>query len=1046
MNRLVQEIIKDLLPEEKKQITALYAGGFKPPTSGHFEVVETALKQNPEIDEFIIFIGSKERNGISQEESLLIWEVYNKYLPFKVKIEPSSAPPVKAVYDFAKNHPTREILWIIGAREGNEDDFKDLSSRTRSITNYPNIEVRTIITQGGVSGTAARNAAKVSFEKFEPFLPSVLTPEEKQEVYQMVSGKIQETLNEISLPKATQQISKLNPSIDAEQVAKDFIRLTPNLDKKDLFQYQTYGELEQALNIASGTKTQRRKQAKSMDLEDNEFIFYKDDNFTVYKLDNPSQHPESCEIAQGAKICVASNSKKYWNQYMVDGDGVLFYIRNKKYDIPHPESVIAFMFPRKGLKIGYTEMVDYNDEDFVQNGNYEEQKEYLNSIGLPSSVIEKMFKFIPKPEPLSYYISKYKGKKSPIKINSTTYKYYEPDTPPSIGAITVFEDENEKVIGTLKGYIYKINPSQQKWLKFKFPNLPQSQIYQINKSNPYYKENSKEVTLYSIENNKLVKTGNAHFPYGEKEIDILISGGELEVLERFKQLNENASYSQHIDIKQKIKELIKHMLQKGMNITPLPKIVFKHGDTKNAKEFLGKTAYYNPETMEIVLYTEGRHPKDIVRSFSHEMVHHTQNLEGRLGNVSTTNTLEDDHLDRLEQEANLNGTMTFRNWTDSLNEEIVGGKVICDNCGWSWDLKDGGEKPYLCHKCGYDNSLKLTKETFFEEEDRLMVEVVNPDGEVFEYKESNIKGLFVYRDLHNNLYFARIFFNPIEDNPHFEFKTGWFEDNNISKPKYNPHLPPNTTGIDNLKRRNTVGKIYRDEILPFFKQNQNLSNKLYIKPISHSRHIFSQRLVKNHTSPDFNIEEIGETLIISLPQNENRTKDPFGLNAYSMELGRLREEKTEYTIYCDMDGVLVDFDLGYQELTGITSQQADANGVEAFWSPLSKAGAKFWITLKWMSDGKQLWSYIKKYDPILLSAPSREESSRLGKRVWVKRELPGVKLILKSASQKQQYASPTSILIDDRQKNIDQWNAAGGVGILHTSTANTINQLKQLGL
>jgi hypothetical protein len=147
-----------------------------------------------------------------------------------------------------------------------------------------------------------------------------------------------------------------------------------------------------------------------------------------------------------------------------------------------------------------------------------------------------------------------------------------------------------------------------------------------------------------------------------------------------------------------------------------------------------------------------------------------------------------------------------------------------------------------------------------------------------------------------------------------------------------------------------------------------------------------------------------------------------------------------------MDGVLVDFDLGYQELTGITSQQADANGVEAFWSPLSKAGAKFWITLKWMSDGKQLWSYIKKYNPILLSAPSREESSRLGKRVWVKRELPDVKLILKSASQKQQYASPTSILIDDRQKNIDQWNAAGGVGILHTNTANTIKQLKQLGL
>ena len=87
---LVQELIKGLLPEQEKLTTAVYAGGFKPPTSGHFKVVQEALKQNPEIDEFIIFIGSKDREGISQTESLLIWEIYNNYLPFKVKIEPTS--------------------------------------------------------------------------------------------------------------------------------------------------------------------------------------------------------------------------------------------------------------------------------------------------------------------------------------------------------------------------------------------------------------------------------------------------------------------------------------------------------------------------------------------------------------------------------------------------------------------------------------------------------------------------------------------------------------------------------------------------------------------------------------------------------------------------------------------------------------------------------------------------------------------------------------------------------------------------------------------
>ena len=226
-------------------------------------------------------------------------------------------------------------------------------------------------------------------------------------------------------------------------------------------------------------------------------------------------------------------------------------------------------------------------------------------------------------------------------------------------------------------------------------------------------------------------------------------------------LNENATYSDHIDYKQQIKDLTKYMLSKDMNIKPLPKVVFKHGDKENAGNFLGKTAYYNPNTKEIVLYTEGRHPKDVVRSFSHEMIHHIQNIEGRLGEITTTNTQEDDHLNQLEEEANLKGTMIFRNWTDSLNEivkpakeedvdpkelemgvevemehtnskskakiialqhlsedpkyysklrtlgleeKIIGDKIQCDNCGWDWNIKDGGDDLFLCHKCYHDNT------------------------------------------------------------------------------------------------------------------------------------------------------------------------------------------------------------------------------------------------------------------------------------------------------------------------------------------------------
>ena len=67
------------------KVIAAYGGGFKPPTKGHFQVVEDALAKYPEIDEFIIYVGSGTRDGISQLESILVWEVYNNHLPMKLQ-------------------------------------------------------------------------------------------------------------------------------------------------------------------------------------------------------------------------------------------------------------------------------------------------------------------------------------------------------------------------------------------------------------------------------------------------------------------------------------------------------------------------------------------------------------------------------------------------------------------------------------------------------------------------------------------------------------------------------------------------------------------------------------------------------------------------------------------------------------------------------------------------------------------------------------------------------------------------------------------------
>lgn len=112
-----------------------------------------------------------------------------------------------------------------------------------------------------------------------------------------------------------------------------------------------------------------------------------------------------------------------------------------------------------------------------------------------------------------------------------------------------------------------------------------------------------------------------------------------------------------------IGSILEYMLDEGMNIQPLPEVKIRY-DEENAKDFFGKTAYYDPNKKEVVVYVTGRHPKDICRSFTHEMVHHIQNIEDRLGNIQTSDTTESDALLELEKEAYLVGNVTFRNWED----------------------------------------------------------------------------------------------------------------------------------------------------------------------------------------------------------------------------------------------------------------------------------------------------------------------------------------------------------------------------------------------
>jgi phosphopantetheine adenylyltransferase len=85
MNSLVKSLIFPLLESEQKGI-ALIPGGFKPPTIGHFVLVNE-VAQNPNFNKVIVLIGHKTRDGVTKEESLAIWNIYKKHLPSNVEIK-----------------------------------------------------------------------------------------------------------------------------------------------------------------------------------------------------------------------------------------------------------------------------------------------------------------------------------------------------------------------------------------------------------------------------------------------------------------------------------------------------------------------------------------------------------------------------------------------------------------------------------------------------------------------------------------------------------------------------------------------------------------------------------------------------------------------------------------------------------------------------------------------------------------------------------------------------------------------------------------------
>ena len=114
--------------------------------------------------------------------------------------------------------------------------------------------------------------------------------------------------------------------------------------------------------------------------------------------------------------------------------------------------------------------------------------------------------------------------------------------------------------------------------------------------------------------------------------------------------------------------------QKRMGFNKPPSIFFD-SDEQNSKKVLGKTAHYNPDSMEVVVYVDGRHPKDVIRSLSHELVHHAQNCRGDLnsdiaGETELGYAQNNPHMRNMESEAYEKGNLCMRDWEDSVKVQL----------------------------------------------------------------------------------------------------------------------------------------------------------------------------------------------------------------------------------------------------------------------------------------------------------------------------------------------------------------------------------------
>jgi hypothetical protein len=425
-------------------------------------------------------------------------------------------------------------------------------------------------------------------------------------------------------------------------------------------------------------------------------------------------------------------------------------------------------------------------------------------------------------------------------------------------------------------------------------------------------------------------------------------------------------------------------------------------------------------------------------------------------------------------------------YNDLVRESIVGDKIECDNCGWSWDIKDGGDDLYTCHKCWHDNTPKQLNEGRY---DTLANKLSSIAFKAFKdiHDRGDKEGSFKFRvdtpDDEHDIPSEDFYFDfegkveitdgeyGVDGGANSGFDNGGNEITPLLSVKFKIPKNPSNTYPTWQDISFDIKDVIRHELEHLTQDGDNEKPGKYIEDDQLLRDLIDAKLLPK--AQYFKLEKEIDAMLQGLYFKAKKLKRPYKkvIDDYLATQSITQEEKNDilkiwrsrvkalslplfesegiselFTIYLDIDGVIADFDKRFTELAGMGPREyEDSFGSEKFWDFIDiKHKIKFFSKMDWMPEGKKLYNFIKQFDHKLLSAPSKNDASKVGKRIWAKENTPETQLILSPAYNKKNYADKSNILIDDRESNIQQWKDAGGIGILFKSTDQVIDELKKI--